>query len=135
MNVGIFNKKYVARRFGKPIEKKGFLKCSSEDFVISLNVHPLGTDQLQALPEGQRTIKRLEAQSSVEMLAADESSEQKGDLLFYQGRWYECVSSQLWDHTVLSHWNLQFVLVPEDGSVSYDIKPPTINEKGERTEA
>jgi hypothetical protein len=92
--------------------------------VVSMNVHPLGTDQMQALPEGQRKVKRLEAQGEVQLVVADEDANRKGDLLYYYGDWYECVSAQVWDHTLLSHYNYQFVLVPTDASGSFDLKPP-----------
>ena len=124
MNIKLFNKPYWLRRFGTPVEVKGYLSETKEDIVVELNVHPLGTDQLQALPEGERTVKRLEAQSSVPLVATNENAEVKGDLLLYHGHWYECVSSQAWDHTLLSHWNCQFVLVPTNGPRAADIQNP-----------
>ena len=124
MNVGIFNKLYWVRRFGPQKNVKGYLVSSHEDFVASLNVHPLSNDTMQALPEGQRKVKRLEGHGVVELRVADEKLSQKGDLLYYYGDWYECVSSQLWDHTILSHINYQFVLVPSDSAGSIDLEPP-----------
>ena len=62
MNIRLFNKNYWIRRFGVQREVKGYLTSGHEDFVASLNVHPLGTDAIQALPEGERKLKRLEAQ-------------------------------------------------------------------------
>lgn len=124
MNVGIFNKLYWVRRFGPQKNVKGYLVSSHEDFVARLNVHPLSNDTMQALPEGQRKVKRLEGHGVAELRVADEKLSQKGDLLFYNGDWYECVSSQLWDHTILSHINYQFVLVPSDASGSVDLEPP-----------
>lgn len=103
---------------------KGYLTSEYEDFVASLNVHPLSTDQMQALPEGQRKVKRLEGHGEVELVVADEKQNRKGDMLYYHRDWYECVSSQIWEHTILSHFNYQFVLVPDDVSQSPDMLPP-----------
>lgn len=128
MNIRLFNKPYWLRRFGSPVEVQGYITETSEDIVVDLNVHPLGTNQMQALPEGERSVKRLEAQSSVPIIATDENAGVKGDLLFYHGAWYECVSSQAWDHTPLSHWNCQFVLIPENGPRANDIKNPPSTE-------
>ena len=47
-----------------------------------------------------------------------------GDLLYYMGDWYECTAAQPWDHTVLSHLNYQFCLVPTDGTRASDIEDP-----------
>ena len=126
MNIRIFNKNYVVRRFGEQKNFKGYLASEYEDFVVSLNVHPLSADQMQALPEGQRKVKRLEGHGEVELVVADEKLNRKGDMLYYHRDWYECVSSQIWEHTILSHLNYQFVLVPEDVSESPDMLPPEI---------
>ena len=125
MNIRLFNKNYWIRRFGVQREVKGYLTSGYEDFVASLNVHPLGTDAIQALPEGERKLKRLEAHGEVALLVGDEKESRKGDLLYYHGDWYECVNSQMWDHTILSHYNYQFVLVPTDAGGSIDLEPPT----------
>lgn len=124
MNIRIFNRLYWIRRFSEQKNVKGYLVSDHEDFGASLNVHPLSTDQMQALPEGQRTVKRLEGHSETELIVADEKLNRKGDLLYYYGDWYECVSSQVWDHTILSHYNYQFVLVPNDASGTIDLAPP-----------
>lgn len=125
MNIRLFNKNYWIRRFGVQREVKGYLTSGYEDFVASLNVHPLGTDAIQALSEGERKLKRLEAHGEVALLVGDEKESRKGDLLYYHGDWYECVNSQMWDHTILSHYNYQFVLVPTDAGGSIDLEPPT----------
>ena len=125
MNIRLFNKNYWIRRFGVQREVKGYLTSGQEDFVASLNVHPLGTDAIQALPEGERKLTRLEGHGEVALLVGDEETGRKGDLLYYHGDWYECVSSQMWDHTILSHYNYQFVLVPTDAGGTVDLEPPT----------
>jgi hypothetical protein len=124
MNIRLFNKNYWIRRFGEQRNVKGYMTSSYEDLVISANVHPSGSDQMQAQPEGERKVKRLEAQSEDTILTADETANRRGDLLFYYGNWYECVSAQVWDHTILSHTDYQFVLVPTDASGELDLDPP-----------
>lgn len=124
LNIRLFNKLYWIRRFGEQRNVKGHLTSTSSDFVVSMNVHPLGTDQMQARPEGQRVVRRLEGHSDAVLTVADDKQNRKGDLLYYHGDWYECVSSQVWDHTILSHQNYQFVLVPKDCSGSIDLQPP-----------
>lgn len=125
MNIRVFNKNYWIRRFGEQEEIRGYLTSLYKDFVASLNVHPPGADTMQALPEGQRHIKRLDGHGEVALVVANEKLGRKGDMLFYHGDWYECVSSQMWDHTLLSHYNYQFVLIPSDGSGAPELKPPT----------
>lgn len=126
-NIRIFNKNYVVRRFGEQKNINGYLTASYTDFVASMNVHPLSNDAMQALPEGERKVKRLEGHSEVTLVTADEKMNRQGDLLYYHGDWYECISAQMWDHTLLSHLNYQFVLVPTDVGGTPDISPPTIS--------
>ena len=126
MNITLFNKKYWIRRFGEQVIVRGLVKTGHTDFVASLHVHPAGSDQEQANPEGQRRVKRLEGHASCRLVVANEAQSTKGDLLYYDGEWYECISAQHWDHTILTHTNYQFVLVAPDGASSIDLQnPPT----------
>ena len=77
-----------------------------------LNVQPLTPDDLKALPEGERTIKRLKAFGKCKLASADEFSGTPGDRLYYEGLWYECTSSNSWDGTPLAHYESRFVLLP-----------------------
>lgn len=124
MNITIFNKKYWIRRFDEQKEVRGYLTSGRHDFQASLHIHPLSTDQQQALPEGERKIKRLEGHGEIELIVADQDKNRKGDLLYYHGDWWECVNSQMWDHTLLSHYNYQFTPVPRDAARSPDIENP-----------
>lgn len=134
MNITVFNKKYWVRHFGEPKNIRGYITNGTEDRVVSLNVHPLSTDQIKALPEGERKLKRLEAHGTDVLVVADEAAGTKGDLLLYMGDWYECVNAQRWDHTILSHLNYQFVLVPQDASRSIDTENPPEGDPNAATE-
>lgn len=128
MNISLFNKKYWMRRFGEQKEVQGYLTYTRTDFVASIHVHPSGSDSTKAQPEGARRIKRLEGHGEIPLLVADETKGQKADLLYYQGDWYDCVSCQMWDHTLLSHYNYQFVLVAADSGRAIDTaEPPVTN--------
>ena len=124
MNIKIFNKRYWARRFGEQVNVKGYLTTPHSDFSVSLNVHPLGNDAIQALPEGERKIKRLEAHGTDELRPSNQDAGIKGDLLYYHGYWYECISAVEWDHTMLNHLNYQFVIVPKDAAGTIDLADP-----------
>lgn len=106
-----------AKHFDEMLAKNG--RASYTDQVVSLNVQPLSSDELQALPEGESRNKRMRAFGDTVLTPADRSAGTRGDWLFYQGNmdpvghWYECVSSQGWDHTMLSHCCSEFVLVSE----------------------
>ena len=69
----------------------------SESFTFA--ALPESLAEMQALPEGQRKMKRIEGHGMEPLLVADEKESRKGDMLWYRGDWYECVSSMLYDHT------------------------------------
>ena len=87
------------RRFGEENIVDGYGVSGYKDFIASLNVQPLSKDELQALPEGENTVKRMKAFGDLVFHTADRSAGRRADWLFYQGRmdpeghWYECVSS------------------------------------------
>lgn len=123
MNVVIFNRHCWVRRFEEQREFLGYLVSGRLDFVADLHVHP-GSDQVTTNPEGERRLMRLEGHGTDRLLTAEQSAARKGDLLLYQGRWFECTSALLYDHTVLNHWNYSFVEVPADSSGTPDTADP-----------
>lgn len=132
MNICIFNRNYWVRRFEEQREVRGYLTSGRLDFVASLHVHP-GTDQVNMQDEGERRVMRLDGHGTDVLVTAEQSANHKGDLLLYNGEWFECISAMLYDHTLLSHWNYSFVRVPVDAADSIDVTdPPTEDPAGKK---
>ena len=108
----MFKKAYTVRRHGKQTANGGYAGAPYSDIPMMLNIQPLSPDEMQALPEGDRTVRRVKSFGSGRMAPADEFDGVPGDRLFYQGLWHECVSSATWDHTPLGHYRSEFVLLP-----------------------
>ena len=89
----------------------------------SINVQPLSTKELLALPEGERSTKRVKAFGDLQLTAADQYQGIPGDWLFYRGSWYKCVSAFPWDHTMLAHCRSEFAIIPE-GELPDNVEPP-----------
>lgn len=106
----IFKKEYVLRQFEKQVVLKGYASAGYQDVILKLNVQPLGTKEILALPEGIRGMKRLTVIGSVEIHTADDRNGILSDRLFYKGNWYECESSEVWDHTPVGQTNATFVI-------------------------
>ena len=118
--IGLFKKPYTVRQYAKQTFTDGYASAPYTDKNMKLNVQPLTPDELMALPEGERTIKRIKAFGAERLTSADEFEGIPGDRLFYNGRWYECQMSVMWDHTPLSHYRSEFVLLP----CNEQMKPP-----------
>lgn len=113
IDTDIFKNDYTLRRYGEQQLTKGHATSPYTDCIVKLNVQPLSADEMQALPEGERTVKRLKSIGRYPITAADQYKNTPGDRLFYDGHWYECVSSIRWNHTPLSHHRSEFVIVSE----------------------
>jgi hypothetical protein len=110
--LGLFKKSYTVRKHQQQEIKKGYASAAYTDIILRLNVQPLTPNEILALPEGERTVKRIKSFGVGPMESADEYGNVPGDRLFYRGIWYECVSSVPWDHTMLSHYRSEFVALP-----------------------
>ena len=113
MNINLFKKKYTIRHYDPQTIEKGYASAPYTDSTIMLNVQPLSPNDLLALPEGQRTEKRVKSYGPDQLTSAEELTGIPGDRLFYNGWWYVCTSSVMWDHTPLSHYQSDFVILPQ----------------------
>ena len=92
--------------------------------VVRLNVQPLTPNELMALPDGDRTVKRVKSFGPDRLSSADDLKGTPGDRLFYNGAWFECTSSVMWDHTILSHYRSDFTILPQKEQMPPP-EPPT----------
>ena len=111
--IGLFKKLYTVRHYAKQTIVDGYAVASYTDTSKQLNVQPLTLDELMALPEGDRTVKRVKTFGPDRLTSSDAFEGIPGDRLFYCGYWYECKSSVMWDHTLLSHYRSDFVILPQ----------------------
>jgi hypothetical protein len=110
--LNIFRKNtYIIRRFKEQKIVNGYAKNEYVDIRMNLNVQPFGPEDLQSLPEGERKTQRVKAFSLYPLRAVDQATEKPGDWLWHDGKWYECKSSVLWDHTPLHHYRAEFVVI------------------------
>jgi len=121
MGIGLFKKPYTLRKHGPQININGHMAASYTDTIVRLNVQPQAPHEYVGAPEGETTVKRLKAWGPSQLDSANEYTNTPGDLLFYKGIWYECTSSADWDHTILSHFQSDFVALP----ASKQPEPPT----------
>ena len=122
MGITIFRRTFTIRRFGEDELIDGYAHTTYEDTETLLDVQPLSADELMALPEGERRTKRLKAYGDLVFTTADQATGRRGDWLRYNDRWYECVSSIYWDHTMLAHCKSEFVEVAAAETAPYAVE-------------
>jgi len=116
--VVIFGKKYVLRRFGEISYVGGHETYSSEDLEIIADVQPV-TRNNSMTEAGAEFSSRVKTWTDAELTPCDPDKGVKGDWLYHQGKWYQCVSSVNDNNTILSHWTSEFEQVS-------DTEPPTL---------
>jgi len=116
MGIGLFKQTYTIRRYAPQAIIDGYATAQFTDMPANLNVQPLSPDEMMALPEGARTVKRIKSFGPGRLSPSDEYAGTPGDRLHYCGHWYECTSSVMWGHTMLSHYRSEFVILKEQES-------------------
>ena len=109
----LFRRPYTIRRHGTQKIVNGYPVSDYSEFTTRLTVQPLSSDDLLALPEGERSIARVKTRGADALIDADEHSQTPGDMLFFQGKWYECKSCVHWLHTPMTHYESEFVLIAD----------------------
>lgn len=122
MFIGLFKKLYTIRRYGTQTIVKGYASAPHTDFMTWLDVQPYSPDDLKVLPEGERTEKRVKTFGGERLVSSDAIEGVLSDRLFYEGRWYQCTSSVMWEHTILRHYRSDFVLMSQNEQSK--MKPP-----------
>ena len=109
----LWRKPYTLRRFQKKKIKRGYATSGYSDIQVELDVQPFSAKELEVLPEGERSMKHIKTFGDHPIQTADQKAGVKADRLFYEGRWYECTSSEPWTATPLGHYSSKFTEVPE----------------------
>ena len=114
MKIKIFRRPYTIRKHGPQTVEEGYASAAYADSIIRLNVQPQAPDDTQADPSGDHTVIFLKSWGSDRLTSANDNTGIPGDMLFYNGLWYECTSSVMWDHTMLAHYQSDFVVLPAE---------------------
>ncbi len=109
----IWRKEYTLRRYGIQENYKGYSTINAyTDSKVLLNVQTISNNS-SPTEQGLRTTMRLKTFGAFPITTADQTNGTKPDMLYFGGRWYECVSSVFFEHTPLSHYESEFVSVSE----------------------
>lgn len=105
----MFSSQYTIRRYGKA-DQDG---CHPyRDIAVRLNIQSLNARELEALPEGERSLRRVKSLGKSEIHTVNQQAGTPADRLYYQGEWYECEQASQWQHTPIGHWECQWVVLP-----------------------
>lgn len=120
----LWRRQYTLRTFGTQKTRKGYVSMKEHiDNPVMLDVQPDTGTQLQVTAEGARKTMRIFSYGDFPVKTADQRTGIRADMLFYDGRWYECESSVYHSNTPLAHYKSTFLLVPESANTT-DVDEP-----------
>lgn len=108
MALGIWKKKRIVRRFDASKMINGHQTSGFTDSVAVIDVQTTSSTG-KTDTDGDEHVQRLKAFGDYQMRVADIDNGVKADLLWFQGRWFECIASRLSENTFLKHWTSEFV--------------------------
>ena len=109
----LWRKKYTLRRFNPQVLVKGYaVDGGYTDMEVSLDVQT-NSNASDLPPMGHRETQVIRAFGTFPIKIADTTNGVKADMLYFNGKWFECTSCVFWEHTPLSHYESQFISVTE----------------------
>lgn len=106
--MNFFKKPHTLRRYFSPIYERGYSTIPYEDIVLPMDVQTMENVSV-TIEDGTRSVQQLKVFCDFEILVENQGTQQKGDRLWFQGKWFECKSSRLSENTPLRHWTSTFV--------------------------
>lgn len=98
----------LLRRYSEPIYIRGYSTIPYEDITLPIDVQTL-EDTVITTPDGSKSVQTLKVFCDSAILVEDEDKQQKADRLWFQNKWFDCISSRLSENTPLRHWTATFV--------------------------
>ena len=117
----IWKKYYKLRRFDGQTFIGGYATRSYTDTMVYLDVQPNRNDTV-VTPDGKRRTSDVTSYGTFPITVENVDAGTPGDWLYYEGWWYECKSSMMYEHTPLSHYTSSFICVTE--AIPEDHKTP-----------
>ena len=105
MAIAIWKKPYTLRSYGAVTNVNGYPSESYTDRTVMLDIQTTSKTQTTA-EDGKAELQRIKAFGGEEIKVTDGTS---GDRVYFQSKWFECVSSRLSENTCIAHWTSEFV--------------------------
>lgn len=103
-----FKKKYTLRRYLKPKNINGYISTPYEDIKLLMDIQTLEA-VVKSDTDGFGTIQKLKIFCDFEIRTENDELQQKADRVWFQNKWFACISSRLSENTPLRHWTSTFI--------------------------
>ncbi len=79
--------------------------------TIRMSIQPLRVDEMDALPEGQRSSRAVKIYSEAELLPTDQATSQEADVITWLGKSWEVIGCAPYQMGVIPHYKAYAVEV------------------------
>lgn len=86
----------------------------SSTLSIRMSIQPLRVDEIDALPEGQRSKRAVKIYAEAELLTADQDTGQEADTIAWLGKSWEIVGCAPYQMGVIPHYKALAVEVKDN---------------------
>lgn len=121
-----FGEDYTLRRYREDTVVNGYPVAGYEDITVFLDVQTMSDDEVVEAG-GSRDKMMLKAFGDFPIRCSKQEEGVRSDQLFYEGRWFECMSSRQSKNTFIRHWTSTFELIP----ASTNSKPAEAETEGQ----
>lgn len=113
----LWKKTYTLRRYAaQEIFVGGYPSATYTEMQVSLDVQPdMNASSIDK--DGTRRVQRLTSYGNEPILTDNVEQGTRADRLFFDGSWFECDSSMMYEHTPISHYTATWVRIPEGVAV------------------
>ncbi len=109
-----FRKPYTITRYAAGTTVKGrFVAGSSSALTIQASVQPVTGEDLKPLPEGRRLDDYVKVYTDSNLQMMQETTGTNPDRLTWRGHTYECISADVRQMDVISHYKYIFSKVSQ----------------------
>ena len=106
--MNFFKKNHLIRRYSEPSIVRGYTSIPYTDITLPMDVQTT-ENKSKTDTDGTESVQRLKVFCDFELYTEDETQHRKADRLWFQGQWFDCISSRLSENTPLRHWTATFV--------------------------
>lgn len=106
-----FGDDYTLRRYEKDIIVNGYAGAMYKEITVFLDVQTMSDDEVIEAG-GSRDKMMLKTFGDFPIRCSKQEEGVRSDQLFYDGRWFECMSSRESKNTFIRHWTSTFELIP-----------------------
>lgn len=103
-----FKREYKLRRFKQAVVVDGYASIPYEELTVLADIQTTDRSMTTAF-DGTVEVQSIKVFCDEELLPENSASGQKGDWIWFQGKWFECKSTRLSENTPLRHWTATFV--------------------------